>query len=59
VDAEPVIRAKAATIMGIWNAVAGITATLSPIAVLGLPITGAMLLPHLPLLTWLHPLPLP
>jgi hypothetical protein len=57
VDAEPVIRAKAATIMGLWNAVAGVTATLPPIAVLGLPVTCAMLLPHLPLLTWLHSLP--
>ena len=52
------IRAKAATIMGIGNAVAGITATLPPIAVLGLPVPCAMLLPHLSLLIVLHPLPL-
>src|SRR5450631_308769 len=58
VDAEPMIRAKAATIMGIWNAVAGITATLPPIAVLGLPVTCAMLLPHRSLLIVLHSLPL-
>ena len=58
VDAEPVIRPKAATIVGIWNAVAGITATLPPIAVLGLPVTCAMLLPHRSLLIMLHSLPL-
>jgi len=59
VDAEPVIRPKAATIVGIWNAVPGITATLPPIAVLGLPVTCAMLLPHRSLLIVLHTLPLP
>ena len=58
VDVEPVIRPKAATIVGIWNAVAGITATLPPIAVLGLPVTCAMLLPHCSLLIMLHSLPL-
>jgi hypothetical protein len=45
--------------MGIWNAVAGITATLPPIAVLGLPMTCAVLLPHLSLLIVLDTLPLP
>ncbi len=57
--AEPVIRAKAATITVIWNTVAVVAATLLPVTVLGLPVTCAMLLPHLPLLTRLHPLPLP
>jgi hypothetical protein len=59
VDAEPVIRTKVATITVIWNTVAVVAATLLPVTVLGLPVTCAMLLPHLPLLTWLHPLPLP
>ena len=59
VDAEPVIRTKVATITVIWNTVAVVAAALLPVTVLGLPVTCAMLLPHLPLLTWLHPLPLP
>ena len=52
------IRTKAQTITGLWNAVAIVAATLLPIAVLGLPVMCSMLLPHLPLLTLLHPLPL-
>ena len=44
--------------MGIWNAVAGVTATLPPISVLGLPVTCAMLLPYRSLLIVLHTLPL-
>ena len=59
VDAEPVIRTKVAPITVIWNTVAAVAATLLPVTVLRLPVTCAMLLPHLPLLTWLHPLPLP
>jgi hypothetical protein len=58
VNAEPVIRTKAHAITVIRNAVAVVTATLLPVAVLGLPVTRAMLLPHLPLLTLLHALPL-
>src|ERR1035438_9487513 len=58
VDPEPVIRTKVATITVIWNAVAVVAATLLPVAVLGLPVMCAMLLPHLPVLSLLHTLPL-
>ena len=56
-DAEPVIRTKAQTIPVIWNAVTVIAAALLPVPVLGLPVSCAMLLPHLASLTLLHTLP--
>jgi len=58
VDAEPVIRTKVAAIVLIRNAVAAVTTTFPPVAVFGPPVTGAMLLPHFPVLTLLYTLPL-
>src|SRR5579864_3822212 len=58
VDAEPVICTEVATIVVLWNAVASVSPTLPPVAVLGLPVTCAVLLPHFPVLTLLHTLPL-
>jgi hypothetical protein len=53
-DAEPVIPAKMGTISVVGNTVAIVAATLLPVAVLGLPVVRAMLLPHLALLPPLH-----
>jgi len=52
-DAEPVIRTKVATVTVLRNAVAIVAAALVPIAVLGLPVMRAMLLPNGPLFAWL------
>ena len=53
-EAEPVTPAKIAAKSIIRNAVAVVSATLPPVAMLGLPVACAMLFPHLPLLTRLH-----
>jgi len=58
VDAEQVICTEVAAIVVLWNAVATVSASLPPVAVLGLPVTCAMLLPHFPVLTLLHTLSL-
>ena len=57
IDAEPVPRTKVAIKTSWRNTVAIVTATLLPGAVLGLPVTCAMLLPHGRLYGRLHPLP--
>ena len=44
------------TITILWNPVAVVATALLPVAMLGLPVMRAMLLPHLPLLTLLHAL---
>ena len=50
------ILTEVPTITVLWNAVAVVATALLPVAVLGLPVMCAMLLPHLPLLTLLHAL---
>ena len=57
-NAEPVILTKILTIAGFRNAVAVVATALLPIAVFGLPISGAMLLPNSPLPSRLDSLPL-
>ena len=53
VDAERVTRTKVAIVTVVGNAIAAVSATLLPIAVLGLPVMRAMLLPVTLLLAFL------
>ena len=50
------ILTKVLTITVLWNPVTVVPTALLPVAMLGLPVMCAMLLPHLPLLTLLHAL---
>jgi len=52
-DTESVVRTKVAAVTVLGNAVSVVAAALLPIAVLGLPVMCAMLLPNGPLFAWL------
>ena len=58
VDVEPVILTEVAAKIVFRNTVAAVAATLLPAAVLSLPSTGAMLLPHGSLIALMYTLPL-
>jgi hypothetical protein len=56
-DVEPLVRTEVASKAAIGNSVPAVAAALVPVAVHGLPVLCAMLLPHLPLLILLDTLP--